>query len=801
MKVAVVQSAMPTSPTANQDFTHATFSSDLKAAILFATRGVAAGTIAEEGAISIGLLDDEANQASMAFHDDDGIGTATDVRTEVSTSAVLRFADAPSSGSLGSAVGSILSNGARAAWSGHSGLANQLVSAFLLGGSDVEAEVVTATLNGTTDVTVAHGLSAAPHAIICLSPGNAANSNGTACRSVGFYDVAGATYRCMTHRQGSANTTTLITQSWYTDAIAVEHDNVSAVWKATINDVGATTFDVVASAATTDVLMFLCIRVTGGSIKVGDFTTRTSTGTQADISGMSLAPKAVLYATSFLSSGAGTIVGSSTCESFGFGAMVDNGGTTQRAGVAMYSSDGVDLSLNLTDTKSLTLGTRVGAFNGSGALGYAFDVSSWDSGGVTHDYSTFDGTGRRVIYLAIAPASGGGGGTPAFDSAPVVSSQTTSAYTVSYDANADATNIYGGAWLRGSAAPSASAIKAGTGAVATATENTTGSADTITVTIGGGDPFPVYDLYFVLEGGAGFSSVISLPGEMLDAPAGRQYVTKSGSPDAGEVGVLDGASPAAADGDVMDCATHADSHANGAAVNAIALSSDTTAVIDSNGDPSRQKFTIRFYDVSAGAWSDSPAPLQYWNNSPPQPIGLGNPDDGSGINPYLFEKGKSFSHSVDDLFGNVEGDAMTLAAQNMPAGGSIVGTDWTGAFTTYGVYPGVVLEATDVAGDKGTLTVEIIVGRVVPDIVNLPEAIAESLVESEASMTLSVVSSENNLSVPAGAVISQVPAAGTLSPPGQIVEVVMSLGNGEIPEPGFEGWLPVEPATGIWTPV
>jgi hypothetical protein len=46
-----------------------------------------------------------------------------------------------------------------------------------------------------------------------------------------------------------------------------------------------------------------------------------------------------------------------------------------------------------------------------------------------------------------------------------------------------------------------------------------------------------------------------------------------------------------------------------------------------------------------------------------------------------------------------------------------------------------------------------------------------------------------------------VPAAGTLSPPGQIVEVVMSLGNGEIPEPGFEGWLPVEPATGTWTPV
>lgn len=403
MKAAVVQSAMPSSPTANQDFTDGVFSSDVKAGLCFLSRGVTSNTIAEHSGIGIGVIDSAATQRAWSTHNQDALGTSSDVRQEMSTTQIALFADAAANDTIAEAVGSILSNGVRAAWSDWN--ANELVSMLMIGGSDVEASVVSATLNGTTDVTVNHGLSAAPHVIICVSSGEAASSNGTYCHSIGFYDVGAATYRGLSYRENNA-ATTLIAQKWMDSSIASEHSNTADTWNATINDVGATSFDVVASAATTDVLFFLCIRVTGGTFKVGDFTTRTTTGTQADISGMAAAPKAVIYATSFLSSasGAGTIVNDTNCESFGIGAAVNNESVTQQAASAKWADDAV--VLGTTDTKSLTSGNKAGvAFNGSGALAYAFDIESWDSGGVTHDYTTVDGTARRVIYLAIAPAA------------------------------------------------------------------------------------------------------------------------------------------------------------------------------------------------------------------------------------------------------------------------------------------------------------------------------------------------------------------------------------------------------------
>ncbi len=405
MKAIVKTSVMPSSPTATQSFTDSVFSSDAKAAIFFASRGTSSDAIANEAMLSIGFTDGT-NQAAWSFHDRNG-QTSTDIRTEMSTAHSISFADGQSNNSLAEATGSLVATGAQLSWTDWNN--SELISGFVIGGSDVEASVVTATLNGTTDVTVNHNLSGTPTAIIAISSGLSASGNGTACKSLGFYSVADDTYRCASQRQASGVATTVLGQMWLTNAIAVEHDNSALVWSATLNDVGASSFDVVAggagAAGVTDVIYFLCIRITNGYAQVGDFTTQTSVTTHGDISSMAAAPTAVLYITTNLGQvqAAADLSLSGFCENLGFGAAALNGVSTEIASVNMFSDDAV----TTTKTRSLSSNTGIVGMTNTGAgIEYAFGVDSWTTGGVVHNYTDVDTTARRVLYLALAAPSG-----------------------------------------------------------------------------------------------------------------------------------------------------------------------------------------------------------------------------------------------------------------------------------------------------------------------------------------------------------------------------------------------------------
>lgn len=410
MKAAIVQQAMP-GVTGNQDYTDAVFSSDIQGALCFFTRATASDTITEEGMISVGAVDSGANQGAFSVHSADNIGTATDYRVELSTTEVALLTNAVANNSIAEGVASILTNGIRINWTDVN--ANELISVLLLGGADVVVSVRNVTLNGTTDVNVNHGLGGTPTAIIGLCTANAASASSSSNITIGFYDVAANAYRALTSRHANANSTSQVSQKWVVGSLVCEHDNATETWAATINDVGATTFDIVASAATTDVVTLICIRLVGGVVQVGDFTTRTTVGTASDITGMSKKPKVVFYLTSFLTAGTGSgnIVASGSCESFGLGIAVDNEGVTEQAAVSWWEDDGV--VLGTTDTKSLTSGNKAGlSFDNSGTLGYAWDISSWNSDGVTHNYTTTEATARRVVYLALAPAVAAPPGTP-----------------------------------------------------------------------------------------------------------------------------------------------------------------------------------------------------------------------------------------------------------------------------------------------------------------------------------------------------------------------------------------------------
>jgi hypothetical protein len=721
VNVAVESSAAPLTAT-TQNLTDANIDT-LDAAIIFFSRGIATNTIAEEGGLSIGFVDGAGDDRGISVHSDDNIGTATDVLSEQSATNSALMADAATDTSIAEAAGAAITDGAQLTWSQVTGN-RELVGAFLTG-NDGAADARTLTLNGTTPVTVTHALGATADLIVAISTTSASSGNAINPVSVGFYDVAGTTYRAVSQRHAQAATTTNVAESYWNNAIIVDHNATTQQYSVTVSNCDADSCDFVADQSTTDVVYLMFYSFPAGvDIQVGDFTTKTSTGTNADITGMTDAPTAVLYLTTFMPTGSAvnTVEGDSNeGESFGFGVAVNNGGT-EIASTAFWDNDGA--VLGATNTKSLFSNSAIVAFNGTGALGYAFNPT-WDSAGVTHNYTTVDATARRVIYAAIGPQAGGGGGAASFGTTPFVSSQSTDSYTVGYNTdNANPGNFFLAALKKDSAACTCDDIEANTcaGEVAYATEAATDAADAITITIPGGDPFPVYDLQACAEGAGGDSAVVAMNDELLDPPAGRQYVAKSGSPAGAEEGLLDDASPAAADGDYIDAPTHTDSITHGAAAHCLTVNADTTYIVkltkqadctsDSLLDTSSQRLTRRFYDVSVGDWSDASAVLYCVNNQPPIYVG----PDIEGDIPFLFEKDVALSMDLDSLWSDSEADDLSHNVLNLPTGLSEDGEDVTGTPTVYGYNPTVTLEVADECTDEADQIVDFVIGFRVPDV-------------------------------------------------------------------------------------
>lgn len=339
------------------------------------------------------------------------------------------------------------------------------------------------------------------------------------------------------------------------------------------------------------------------------------------------------------------------------------------------------------------------------------------SSGTTYDLGfVIDATTDSDLYSLADQTTDSG--SPGFNEGIDCTGSDSDTYLCTYDANADADDIFLCVMKKDASAPAnGAAVVTCSGGIGTATEAATGSADSLSVdvTMTGGAP-PIADIYSTASAsGPTYSSVGSDLDVPLPAPTGRQYVTKSGAPDTGEEGILDDASPAAVDGDIMDAATHADSFASGPAVHAITLNANTTFEIVADGDTSQHKFTRRFYDVSAAAWSDATAVLYCVNNLTATYLG---PNEWEGDVPFLFEKDVETTHAMDSFWDDPEGDDLTHNILNLPAGGSEDGETLTADFSTYGYYPTVTLEATDVCGDTEDEVVQFVVGLRLPDVLS-----------------------------------------------------------------------------------
>ncbi len=730
IKVGVNGHTIPTTTT-TQDYTDTSIGSAFDCAVLLASRGITANVIHDDAAMSIGFVDDEANMANISNHDRDNVTTATTGRFETSVAHAIRFSDAATDSSQAEATASVITDGIQLSWSDI--FNEEQVRALLLGGTDLECEVSSGALNGTTNVAINHGLSAAPHVIIAMSAlnQNAATSSLNSS-SIGFCDVSGTTcgtQRGMSRRTTDGAATSQTSNQWFNNALIVEHDNTADVYRMTVNTIGATTFNIVADqAAITDNVYFLSMRCTNCDIQVGDYTTKTSSGTQADITGMSQKPKLAFYLVNDMSGAAANTIDNSSAESesFGFGFAADNEGTTEYGAISMWTDDNVSMAGN-NDSKSVISGSRGGfVFSGAGALSTVFSVDSWDSGGITHDYPVGEtaATAYRVVYLAIAPLVAS---APTFDAGIVETADTIDTLTFSYNASADADNIYCGLFRIG-ATPTEVEIEAGTGAHGTATEATTDPANSISITTDDADPQAAYAAKCVLENEIGYSAISTVAKAVMEPPAGMTYIEVSGyTQTAGEESVLDDASPAVVDGDWMQVTTTADCFIHGEDAHPVIWDDAGGFTINAGAGHAITLMIVerRVQDISVGAWSDAATVPYASNNQPPTFISL---DTEAFPNGWLFAEDETQDVPLDGVWVHPYGRPLTHDAANLPTGITEDGENLDADPTTCGRYDTPELIAQDDLGLESEAIVPMVVAPRVPDLSGMTESEAEAAI-------------------------------------------------------------------------
>jgi hypothetical protein len=373
-------------------------------------------------------------------------------------------------------------------------------------------------------------------------------------------------------------------------------------------------------------------------------------------------------------------------------------------------------------------------------------------------------------------------------SAPVGSFVGTPTVTATTDGGIINFTITGGnatvsavAVIKGSATPTSTQIHAGqngAGGAALAAVSATATTDVPSTRTLTGLTFPDHDMYIARS-----TNVVPLLSQRKLPPAGFQYKTITGLPwAAGQESILDGASPAAVDGDVIVVPTHASSVDLGAAAHALSVSGTGLVSVSPATDSSRLSFTKRFYDASVGDFSDGSAITDYINNVAPAHLGT--------VSPYLFEKDVAITAiPLEPAWGDDDGDALTITFTTaLPTGLSNSSETLVGTPTVYGSTD-VTERATDVANEFTDQVKTIQVGPRLPNVVNTAQAAAISTIEAIASLDAVLGTSAFSSTIAIGNVVSMSPPASTLVAPNAQVTLVISLGLGVPDVVGLEATI------------
>jgi hypothetical protein len=416
VKAAVLQQASPTSNT-TQDWTDATaVSSDAKGFLSFASYATANNTATANGHLTMGATDFTRDNAFSYCQIADGGVILTSNQTDYDTNAGSIIISSYSPGpTVKASYSSTLSTGVRMSYS-NSSATQYLINGVLVAGSDIAFATATATLtNPATTVSVAHNCGGTPDVIIVqMIIGLTVVPGGVRPVSItSVWERGGGTQATIStgydYHSDPTKVAGYITTSnfgrWAIPQTGALNNTM------TISNVGATTFDLTTNFSPGNIWQFIAHSMRGTTnpviAKCGTFTTKTSTGTSADITGMA-SPPILLFTMPSRMTALTTGVFDDSAGSWGLGWSANNGGTTQQFASAAVLQQGV--ATNQVGKCRTSNNRAMLVLDNSANILTDASINSWDSGGVTFNYNTSSGTAYEVMYLAIAAPSGGGGG-------------------------------------------------------------------------------------------------------------------------------------------------------------------------------------------------------------------------------------------------------------------------------------------------------------------------------------------------------------------------------------------------------
>jgi hypothetical protein len=413
MKPSLVQVNAPATnvPAINGtvDFTDSSVTNDLVSLITFGSEAVSNATNSAAAKLMIGCTDLVNNVAFFAGGQADAAPAST-TNTGHTLSNTLCYMRASGGGTetvkavLQHANDGIISNGARLNFSQTDG-GTYLINGLMLAGTDVEVKTSTITFATTdTSKTFAHNLTGTP-GILIFFIGNQSTSfdisNVPLTRSIGIWDGTnsfGHSFAFSANAspvQGSAAITADLGHYIFNNGVDF------ATWS--VSGVGSTNLTISRTATNTQPaeVIVIGIRALSGTLAAKAFqtTTPTSSGFSTIVSGMTGQPQVLLTFPTRLTTN-GSIVTDDSAGSYGMGVAVNNAGTTQQMSTAATIKSGAGVTTTVAKCQTFN-NKALSIVDNTGAANVLATVNSWDSGGVTLNYSQNSGGGAyEVIGLA-----------------------------------------------------------------------------------------------------------------------------------------------------------------------------------------------------------------------------------------------------------------------------------------------------------------------------------------------------------------------------------------------------------------
>lgn len=428
------------------------------------------------------------------------------------------------------------------------------------------------------------------------------------------------------------------------------------------------------------------------------------------------------------------------------------------------------------------------------------------------------------------------GAVPSFTAGPTLTATNTDGFGFGATSNQTAT-WWQGVYARGSAAPTAAQIIAGSGTgfvshfSTSLTLNVAGSNTSTGLTL------PIYDVYHCLTNGSGNSAVVAFTAQITAPPAGKQYVTVM----LPAVTAITKANPAkvTANGhglvtgqwaeifgvagmtqinghfgtvtvvdannvtfDALD-STGFTTYTSGGTLTwgqsvgynastviatgdvwvadattltgyAVTLSSQGVPILADNGDLTRQQLTVDCYSVSLGALIGSV--IDYVNDR--GPVAPSSTRQTVGV---FLPLNVATSYPIGPIATDPQQDVLTATtSSSYPPGlsGSLAGTP-----TVAGIYP-MTWTWTNNANEQVSGVINVVVGNMaVPNLGSSPTGLTQNQADSAlAALYLTATYGTQDDSnpagpAPAGTVIAQTPSAGTSVLPNTVISVSLSSGN------------------------